>query len=122
MKKIKLIMAIALISISCAAISQTATKAAEKTNKYLVVAPHTADQCMNNLVEMKDKGGDTYLSKFYFGCMSGDHTGYAFLDGKSEQDVRNMLPKSEQASAKITKVDKFTAAQVESMHKEHDKK
>ncbi|TRZ75492.1 MAG: hypothetical protein D4R97_02355 [Bacteroidetes bacterium] len=122
MKKMKLIMAIALISMCTAVIAQTATKTAPKTNKYFVIASHTPEQCMNNLVELKDKGGDAYLSKFYFGCMSGDHTGYAFLDGNSEQDVRNMLPKGEQATAKIVKVEKFTVAQIDKMHKEHTKK
>jgi hypothetical protein len=33
-----------------------------------------------------------------------------------------MIPKEEQANAKIMKVDKFTAAQIEKMHKEHEKK
>jgi len=65
---------------------------------------------------MKGKG-DAFLSKFEFGCMSGDHTAYAFLTGKSEDDVRQMLPKDEQASAKIQKVDKFTSEQIEKLHK-----
>ncbi len=122
MKKVKLILAIALISMCTAVIAQTATKTAPKINKYFVSAPHTDAQCMNNLVEIKDKGGDAFLSKFYFGCMSGDHTSYAFLEGKSEQDVRNMLPKEEQAAAKIEKVDKFTVAQIEKMHSQHAQK
>jgi hypothetical protein len=65
---------------------------------------------------MKGKG-DAFLSKFEFGCMSGDHTAYAFLTGKSEDDVRQMLPKDEQASANIQKVDKFTSEQIEKLHK-----
>lgn len=122
MKKMKLIMAIALISMCTAVIAQTSTKTAPKTSKYFVMVPHTQDQCMNMLTDMKAKGGDPFLSKFYFGCMSGDHTAYAVLDGKSEQDIRNMIPKEEQANAKIMKVDKFTAAQIEKMHKEHAQK
>jgi hypothetical protein len=49
--------------------------------------------------------------------MSGDHSAYAFLTGKSEDDVRQMLPKDEQASANIQKVDKFTSEQIEKLHK-----
>ena len=121
MKKMKMIMAIAIISMATSAFSQSAPKPAQTTNKYFVTAPHTPEQCMNNLVELKQKG-DAYLSKFYFGCNSGDHTSYAFLEGTSEQDVRNMLPKEEQAVAKIEKVDKFTVAQVEKIHKDHAQK
>jgi hypothetical protein len=65
---------------------------------------------------MKEKG-DAFLSKFYFGCMTGDHTGYAFLTGKNEQEVCNTLPKELQATAKIEKVEKFTVAKIEQMHK-----
>ena len=118
MKALKLTMAIMMISMCGSIFAQTA-KPTEKTSKFFVQIPHTAEQCMNTLVEMKDKGGDVYLSKFNFGCMSGDHTAYAFLEGKSEEDVRQMLPKDEQKNAKIEKVDKFTAAQIEKMHKEH---
>ena len=101
--------------------SNKTTKQSGKMNQYLVSIPHTPDQCMNMLSEMKGKG-DTYLSKFYFGCMNGDHTGYAVLSGQSDQDVRNTLPKDLQASAKIEKVDKFTAAQIEQLHKQHAEK
>jgi hypothetical protein len=49
--------------------------------------------------------------------MSGDHTAYGFLEGKSEADVKLMLPKDVQETAKIEKVDKFTADQIEKIHK-----
>jgi Skp family chaperone for outer membrane proteins len=117
MKTTKLFMAIMCLAIVSSLSAQT-TKPAEKTNKYFVQVSHTPDQCLNTLTEMKDKG-DAYLAKFNFGCMSGDHTAYAFLDGKSEEDIRQMLPKDQQTNAKIVKVDKFTAAQIEKMHKEH---
>ena len=78
-------------------------------------ATHTPDQCLNTLTEFKDKG-DNVLSKFEFGCMSGDHTGYAFLEGKSESEVRQMLPKDVQSNAKIQKVNKFTPDQITKIH------
>jgi hypothetical protein len=120
MKTLKLCFVIMCLAIVSNLSAQTA-KPAETTSKYFVQVPHTPDQCMNMMTNMKDKG-DAYLSKFSFGCMSGDHTAYAFLDGKSEDDVRQMLPKDQQAGAKIVKVDKFTAAQIEKMHKDHMQK
>jgi len=92
------------------------TPAAAKTNVYYVQTTHTPEQCLKTLDDMKGKG-DAFLSKFEFGCMSGDHTGYAFLTGKSEEDVRQMLPKDAQATAKIQKVDKFTPDQIDKLHK-----
>ena len=117
MKTIKITIALFLLSLCLVSYSQSTTSGT-KTNVYYVQFSHTPDQCMNDLMEMKTKG-DAYLSKFEFGCMSGDHTGYAFLSGKSEDDVRVMLPKDEQSGAKIKKVDKFTSAQIEEIHKSH---
>lgn len=119
MKTLKLSMAIMFIAI--VSLSAQTAKSTEKMNTYFVQVPHTSEQCMNTLTEMKDKG-DAYLAKFNFGCMSGDHTAYALLDGNSEQDIRQMLPKDLQATAKIEKVDKFTSAQIEDMHKQHAQK
>ena len=90
------------------------TAAMNKT--FFVKAPHTVEQCMHVLDETKEKGED-YLSKFKFGCMSGDHAFYSFIEGSSEEDVRRMLPKDVQSTAWIEKVDTFTPKQVEEMHR-----
>jgi len=83
---------------------------------FFVQVPHTKEQCMQALDEMKNKG-DAFLTSFEYGCVSGDHTAYGFLKGTSKDAVKQMLPKSEQADAKIVKVKKFTSAEIESMHK-----
>lgn len=122
MKTIKLISTAFLLVLSTFAFSQSSSTVA-KPNVYLVSIPHTPEQCLNTLTDIKSKG-DEFLAKFEWGCMSGDHTAYAFLEGKSESDVRQMLPKDTQASAKVVKVDKFTSDQIEKIHKDHlnDKK
>ncbi len=119
MKTLKVIMSAFLFMICLASFSQSSSTAA-KTSLYFVQTSHTPEQCLNTLTSMKEKG-DMFLNKFEFGCMSGDHTAYAFLEGKSEADVRQMLPKDLQTNAKIQKVDKFTSAQIEQIHKEKPK-
>lgn len=96
----------------------------EQGNTWFVMATHNPDQCMKTMEEVKAKGGEPFLSKFYFGCMSGDHTAYAFLQGNTEEDVRQMLPKDLQANAQIKKVEKMTPSKMEKMHKQNmgDKK
>ena len=89
---------------------------ATMNSTYLVIAPHTMEQCMNVLDETKEKG-EEFLSKFKFGCMSGDHTLYTFIDATSEEAARRMLPKDIQATAKVEKVDSFTPQQIEEFHK-----
>jgi len=106
-----------LIGIAGSAFSQCATSVT-KSQTYLVKIPHTPEQCLASLDNMKTKG-DAFLSKFEFGCMDGDHTAYAFINGTSADNVTKMLPESEQKTAKVTKVNKMTAADIEKIHKEH---
>ena len=128
MKAMKIVGAIVLFAfftLNNALAQDNMSKSAEKkeakmnkamNNTYLVIAPHTHEQCLKLLDETKAKG-DAYLSKFKFGCASGDHTAYAFLTGSSEDAVRKMLPEEIQASAKIEKVDTFTPSQISDLHK-----
>jgi len=115
MKTAKLFIAMLLIATSSVMAKKTMTPA--KESSYFVQISHTNSQCMTTLNEMKSKG-DPYLSKFWFGCNSGDHTAYGILKGSSEDAVRKMLPKDEQANAKIEKVDQFTIAQLSKMHQD----
>ena len=120
MKSLKIISTAALLLLCLVSFSQTAAPGGAKKDVYFVQSSHTPDQCVQTLTDMKSKG-DAFLTKFEFGCMSGDHTSYAFLEGSSESDVRQMLPKELQANAKIKKVDKFTSDQIEKIHKDHMK-
>ena len=117
MKTLKLLMLTIMIGMFGSTFAQN-TKTSVNSLTFLVQAPHTHEQCMTSIVEFKDKG-EAFLSNFAFGCMSGDHTGYAFIKGTSEENVRLMLPVNEQKNAKITKVDHFSVAQIEKIHKEN---
>jgi len=120
MKMMRLFMLAALLGISGSILAQSGASATKPEGKstYFVQVPHTKEQCMTALVEMKDKG-EKLLSEFEYGCMSGDHTAYGFLHGASEEIIRSQLPASEQKAAKIKKVNKFTGAEIEKMHKDH---
>jgi hypothetical protein len=98
-----------------AAFSPTAVVASN--SHFMVVASHTPEECLKVLDEVNAKGAKL-LSAFEWGCMAGDHTGYAFVDAKDEDAVRAMMPASMQ-HAKITKVTKFSAQQIKSFHEKH---
>ena len=93
------------------------TKTAITENTYFVMAPHSKEQCMKVLDELKSKG-EANLSKYEFGCMAGDHTTYAFIKAPSEDALRKMLPSDVLANAKIQKVDAFSVKQIEDFHKQ----
>ncbi len=85
-------------------------------NTYFVRVPHSEEECMNLLDKVNEKG-DKYLSQFKYGCNSGDHASYSFIEAPSEDAVRKMLLDELQSGAQIEKVDTFTAKQIADIHK-----
>ena len=93
----------------------TSTSSAIAANsRYLVTAPHTKEECLRALDEVKATGANL-LSKTDWGCMAGDHTGYLILEAKDEAALKKKLPAS-WSEAKIVKLNKFTAKDIESFH------
>jgi len=108
--KAKFLLAVAMIFFATAVYAQ-------KSHTYLVILPHTAEQCMASMDEIKAKGQDL-LSKTYWACHSGDHTAYAIITAESQQAAVNLLPSEAQKTAKVIPVEQFTVEQIEMMHKE----
>jgi hypothetical protein len=83
--------------------------------KFLIASRHEPDDCLRALDEELAKGPGI-LDKFVYGCKEGDHTGYAIVDVKNLSDALAMVPGFLQASACITKVDKYAPAEIKSLH------
>lgn len=112
MKTWNVFVVIALISVSTAFGQQ---KGQNKNQKYHVMASHTKEECLNTLNETKTKGNNL-LSKLEWGCKWGDHAAYGFLEGADEAAIKRMMPTAMQEKAKINRVDKFSAEEIEKMH------
>lgn len=83
--------------------------------KYLIASGHEPADCLRALDE-EVAMGPKVLDKFVYGCKEGDHTGYAIVDVNSLSEALAMVPGFLQESACITKVDKFTPAEIRSFH------
>lgn len=83
---------------------------------YLIETPHNEEECLRALDEQLEKGSDI-LNKFYFGCMAGDHTGYAIVDANSLDDARKLIPAFLIDKSIISEVGKFTPEMIKSFHK-----
>jgi len=88
--------------------------AVAKDSKFLVIAPHTPEECLKALDDVNAKGAK-FLGKFDWGCAAGDHTGYVMLEGKDEAAVKAMLPSS-MMKATVVKLNKFTPEEIKSFH------
>lgn len=95
--------------------SKTASAPTPGMSTFLIVSPHTPEECLQVLDETSAMGAAN-LSKWEWGCMTGDHTGYAMVQAASDEDALKMVPESVRANAKVTKLNKFSAAQIKALH------
>lgn len=109
--------ALILLGVFAPTKSNAFTYKKEKKN-YLVMLPHTKEECLKTLDEYS-ADASKLLPQIEWGCMAGDHTGYLFMMGKDEDEVRNMLPANQRSGAKIEMVNKFTKEQIKSFHNKH---
>jgi hypothetical protein len=84
--------------------------------KYVIETPHTEAECLRALDEEAAKGPEI-LKKFNYGCMAGDHTGYALVDVKDEAEARRLVPAFLLDKARIVKVDVFSPDAIRAFHK-----
>jgi hypothetical protein len=83
--------------------------------KYMIEAPHTKEECMQALDEMVEEEPEL-LDQTWFGCMAGDHTGYATIEAQDESEARSMLPGFIREKARVVEVNKITPEQIKSFH------
>jgi len=83
--------------------------------RYMITAKHDPAECLRAMDEELAKGKDV-LDKFVYGCKEGDHTAYAIVEKKSLSEALALVPDFLQEGACITKVDKFTPAEIRSFH------
>jgi hypothetical protein len=95
-----------------------AAKPASQMFEYLVISPHTAEECLTALNDVSMLGKDI-LAKYDWGCMSGDHTGYIKVQAASEAEALKVVPQAIRAKARVIKIAKFTPEQIAMAHKNH---
>jgi hypothetical protein len=84
--------------------------------RYFVESPHTPQECLRALDEILAKGPGL-LAKYEWGCVAGDHTGYAIVEARSEPEVREAIPEFLNGKARVVKLNNFTPEQIREFHK-----
>jgi hypothetical protein len=95
-----------------------ATMPKTQTYEYLVISPHTPDQCLTVLDDVSALGKDV-LAKYDWGCMYGDHTGYIKVQAANEEEALKVVPEAIRSQAHAYRVGKFTRDQIAMIHKNH---
>jgi hypothetical protein len=82
--------------------------------QYLIESPHTKEECLSELDALAEKGKE--LDRWSWGCMSGEHTGYAIVEADSETAARDLIPTAVRGKARIHPVTRFTPKDVQKFH------
>jgi hypothetical protein len=88
----------------------------EIMERYFIESPHTPQECLRALDEILEKGPGN-LAKYEWGCMAGDHTGYAIVEARSESEVKETIPAFLGGKARVVKLNKFTPEQIRDFHR-----
>ncbi len=105
-----------LAAFALAALLGSTSLAAEKAkSRYLVIAPHSPEQCLAVLDDVNEHD-KALLKKIDWGCMAGDHTAYLEVSADSSEAALASLPEKSRASARAVKLGKFTPEQIKQFH------
>lgn len=107
------IVAVSVTQTSGAKEATTTSKSKATAAKYLVIAPHTAEQCAKALDGVSAAGT---LNKWNFGCLDNDHTGYLMVSATSTEQALAYVPADERSSARAVKLHQFTSAELKDIH------
>ena len=84
-------------------------------SRYLVESSHTPEQCLQALDDIVARAPGL-LAKFDWGCMAGEHTGWAVIEAESTSRARELVPASAGESVRVVELNKFTPEQIRSFH------
>lgn len=84
--------------------------------RYFIESLHTPEECLRALDEVLAKS-PAVLDKYEWGCMGGDHTGYAIIEARSEQEAVGIVPAFLREKARVVKLNRFAPEQFRQFHK-----
>ncbi len=80
---------------------------------YMVEVPHTEQECTK---VMEQSINDKNIGKFEWGCMSGEHTGFAKVKARSEEEAKKIVSDVVRRKARAVKVTKISARDIKKAH------
>lgn len=88
--------------------------------KYLIEVPHGADECTWVMDEIIGRGPH-YQQLFYWGCLTGEHSAWALLDGPGREAVlEEALPPVLRERARVRRVARVWSDELRRLHEERD--
>jgi hypothetical protein len=77
--------------------------------KFIIISPHTNQECTSVIKQTLAIG---YLTHFYWGCKSGDHTGYAIIEADNQEQALLSIPPIIRSKGKAVGLIQFNTKEV----------
>jgi len=81
---------------------------------YLIEAAHSPDECAQAMDEALARG-PRFLARFDWGCVEGEHTGWATVEAEDASEARSMVPAVVRSRARVVRVGKASPDLVNAM-------
>lgn len=82
-------------------------------DRYIVIIPHTAEECVQALQQVESIGTITH---FDWGCKDGEHTGWAIIEADNKAEAMLTVPTIQRRKARVFKLNRFDSEDVRAMH------
>jgi hypothetical protein len=112
---VALVAAAALMLTAPAVADRASSASSSGSMRYLIITSHTPEKCLADLDAVMASKPEM-LDRIEWGCKGGDHTGYVIVEAGNEQAARQMLPTPMQATARVIKLNRFSAQDIRSFH------
>ena len=83
-------------------------------NRYLVIAPHTVEDCAKSIEQVEATG---YITHFDWGCKDGEHCGWVVIEAENAKEALLVVPSFDRPHAKAVKLTKFGPKDISSAHR-----
>ncbi len=84
--------------------------------QFLIELPHTNEECMQAMNEVSAKGSEL-LGKVAWGCNTGTHTGWAWVEAMDADEARDMITGAVlRPKARVTEVVTYTPEEIARLH------
>ncbi|HEX5043406.1 MAG TPA: hypothetical protein VFV75_10900 [Candidatus Polarisedimenticolaceae bacterium] len=89
-------------------------------SRFLIEVPHEAETiACARAVQLLLQTGSHFMTHADFGCKDGDHRGWIVVEGDSKEEVRQILPASQRAGARIVGLNRFSLEELDELIKAH---
>lgn len=82
-------------------------------NRYLVIAPHTVEDCAKSIQQVEAAG---YITHFDWGCKDGEHTGWVVIEAENANEALLVVPSFDRPKARAIKLTKFGPKDIPKAH------